>query len=470
MRRIALSGAHARTRARRWDALVLGSGLTGWVAAVRLAMSHLRVLVVEERDAARRPASLRTPFFLPATGTGGVLDACLHECALPLIERHRLAPQQPSYQVVLPNARVAVGAPAFTADELVAWGLAKPDDARAVMRGLAEAAAAERAALVAAPVVHLGGLRERALAFGRGAATRHARGLPEEVAHPPAELVPFFDAQVRALACVAHPRPTPEARARLLGAPLAGAAALDTPERSLEGMLRRRFAELHGEVRAIAGRFELVSVDDAAGIAPRDAGEIWLGRALVLNAPRSALAAWLRESGSEIPRGLEGGPVARRVALRLAARPSVLPEGMGMRLVRVNDPTRPLEGTNLITVGVFPRRQGFVEIVASAILDGAQPDEDAAAPELEDAVRSLVPFAGGRLERLDPPPRPGWDDEALLEDPRSAGGWPGTSDLRLASRPRLYRLPREEWGILGVEGECLLGWRAGDAIRAELGT
>jgi hypothetical protein len=30
------------------------------------------------------------------------------------------------------------------------------------------------------------------------------------------------------------------------------------------------------------------------------------------------------------------------------------------------------------------------------------------------------------------------------------------------------RLPREQVGVLGVEGDCLLGWRAGDAILGDL--
>ena len=38
----------ARDRARRWDAVVLGSGVASLVAATRLGMRELRVLVVED--------------------------------------------------------------------------------------------------------------------------------------------------------------------------------------------------------------------------------------------------------------------------------------------------------------------------------------------------------------------------------------------------------------------------------------
>jgi hypothetical protein len=104
------------------------------IAAVRLAMGRLRVLVVEEETAARQPATVREPFFLAGSGSGGVLDACLRALALPLIDRRRLASESIAYQVVMPDARVDVASPARTAEELVAWGLAKPDIARGLVR------------------------------------------------------------------------------------------------------------------------------------------------------------------------------------------------------------------------------------------------------------------------------------------------------------------------------------------------
>ena len=120
MRNVALSGSRSRTRARRWDVVVLGSSLPGLIAAVRLAMGRLRVLVVEEEAAARQPATVREPFFLAGSGAGGVLDACLRALALPLIDRRRLASESLAYQVVMPDARVDVASPARTAEELVA--------------------------------------------------------------------------------------------------------------------------------------------------------------------------------------------------------------------------------------------------------------------------------------------------------------------------------------------------------------
>ena len=47
-------------------------------------------------------------------------------------------------------------------------------------------------------------------------------------------------------------------------------------------------------------------------------------------------------------------------------------------------------------------------------------------------------------------------------------GWPGDTDLRLSSRPPIYHLDRSAVAGLGLEGDLLLGWRAGDAIAEEL--
>jgi len=83
-------------------------------------------------------------------------------------------------------------------------------------------------------VVRAGGLRR----LGRGAATattRHARGLPAEAANAPAELQPFFEAQIRALSNLAEAVPPPEARARLLGTGLDGAVAFPTSEFAVMG-------------------------------------------------------------------------------------------------------------------------------------------------------------------------------------------------------------------------------------------
>jgi hypothetical protein len=469
VRNVTTSGARSRLRARRWDVVVLGSALPGLIAAVRLAMGRLRVLIVEEETAARQPATVREPFFLPGAGSGGVLDACLRALALPLIDRRRLAPEPIAYQVVLPEARIDVASPARTAEELVAWGLAKPEVARALVRGLAEAAAGERDALLEAPVVRA--LRLGA-GLGRSAAPRlprHARGLPGEVSQPTDALAPWLEAQVRALINVATPATPPEARARLLGGALEGGAGFESADETLVGLLRRRFHALHGEIRLLPGRFELVSVGELAGVAPAQSDEVWFGRALVLNAPIGPLSDWLEHSGSA-PDFLPPRRRLRRrgwAALRMPRE--ALPEGMARRVVRVLDPRRPLEGANLVRVGIAPEKSGRdVQVVATFLLPEGDADASALEQDVAESLLELMPFARERARRALAGAGPNWDDDLALEDPAPGGGWPSEVELRLLSKPPVYRLPREDVGVLGVEGDCLLGWRAGDAIFADL--
>ncbi len=471
MRSVAIARSGARLRARRWDVVILGSALPGLLAAIRLAMGRRRVLVIEEEEAARRPVALREPFFLPGSAAGGVLDACLRELALPLIDRRRLAPDPVAYQVVLPGARVDVGGPALTAEELVAWGFAKPDVAHGLTRDLAEAAAAEREALLESPLVHSGRLRGLARAMAPSRAPRHARGLPEALLEPDEALAPLLAAQVNALANVAGPVELPEARARLLGAALEGGASFATVEDSLLGLLRRRFQALHGEIRLLSGACEMIAVDGQPGIAPAGSGEVWLGRALVLNAPLAPLTSWLAESGGGRPDFLPPPPALRRRAtIGMKAPREVVPEGMARRVLRVGDPTQPIDGANLMRIGLFPEKTGGqIQIVASLLAPAGREPNEADEERLIEAVVELMPFADDRLRRATGLPQPLWDDDLAVEQPRRRAGWPAEIDLRLLTRPPVYRLPREEIGVLGLEGDCLLGWRAGDAIGADLG-
>ncbi|HME73096.1 MAG TPA: hypothetical protein VKM54_24990 [Myxococcota bacterium] len=468
MRGIGAPSSTAGVRARRWDAIILGGALPGLIAAARLGMDGQRVLVVEEEAAARRHPALREPFHLAGAGSGGILDACLRTLTVPLIDRKKIEADPIAYQLVFPHARIDVGEPQTTAEELVCWGFAKPEEARELVRALLEAAAAERAAMLEASVVRAGGLR----ALARGASTprpaRHGRGLPLEVAAPSPALVPVLDAQVRALSQLAEATPPPEARARLLGSALEGGSAfLPAAEGELRGLLRRRVQALFGEFRQISGRFQLVAMGNAPGIAVEGSHDVWLGRVLIVNAPRSALAAALTDSSGGAPSFLDGPPAARRRAcILLRGRRSVLPEGMARRIVCVGDLGQPTDGTNVVTLCVHPSPQGsdIVDLVGSAIVPPAY--TSAAEDQIETALRALMPFSEGVLRR-EPIRAVQWDED-WPGDPALGEGWPGDTEIRVSSRPPIYVLPRESVASLGFEGDVLLGWRAGDAIRADV--
>ena len=131
-----------RLGARRWDALILGSGIPALVAATRLGMAGHRVLVAEEDRTRTVFPGLREPFFLAGARDHGLLDTCLRELTLPLIERRRIENEHLSLQVIAPDLRLDVADPGITAQEFVAWGVAKPDVATGIVRALLEAAGA----------------------------------------------------------------------------------------------------------------------------------------------------------------------------------------------------------------------------------------------------------------------------------------------------------------------------------------
>ncbi len=473
MRGIAEAGPSASLRARRWDVIVLGGALPGLVTAARLGLDGLRVLVVEEEVAAGLHPGLREPFLITGSGAGGVLDACLKALTVPLIERRKLEPDPVGFQVVLPDVRLDVGDAITTAEEIVAWGLAKPEVARGLVRAIAEAGVAERAAMLDAAVIKGAALRTAARPPGMPRVARHGRGLPTEVASPPAELRPLLDAQIRALSNLADATPPPEARGRLLGSVLEGAASFRTAEGFLRGCLRRRIQSLFGEFRTLPGRFDLLSIGSHPGLTAPGMNEVWIGRTLVLNAPRGCLFAALRDLGGDPPDFLEAPPpTRRRVAVHLRIRRSVLPEAMASRVVVLRDTARPAEGMNVVSLALFPAAQAGsdrVEMVASAVVPEAEARARRAEieQELVHQVAGLMPFSEGHLGR-EPVPAVTWDDDAALSDPKLGEGWPVEAEIRLCAKPAIYALPRETLAALGMEGDLLLGWRAGDVIRSEL--
>jgi hypothetical protein len=345
-----------------------------------------------------------------------------------------------------------------------------------VLRALEGAAEAERLAMLSAPVVRSGRRLIRsgrrpdgmaALADGqRVRALPPERGLPAEVSAAPEALRRLFDVLCRSLSHAARPPTSPEARARLLGALLAGATTLGGADGWLRGMLRRRLAALFGEFRSLSGPIRLVTVAQQPGIALGNSDEIWAGRAMILNAPRAALAGALAQDVPDLMRGAP--PSRRRVFVRLRGSRRALPEAMSENVIYVRDAAAPFEGANLIAVRAFAGgAPDEIDLLASAVLPAEAARGEQAAANIEEALRELLPFSESALVR-EPVPQPHWDTDAVLGDPEPGTGWPAECDIRLSSRPPIYALERTWLGDLGFEGDLLLGWRAGDAIADEL--
>ncbi len=465
---------HARTR--RWDAVVLGGALPGLVTAVVLAQRGARVLVLEEDAAARGFPGLREPFFLPGSERESILGACLRALRVPLIDQRRVQVDPVGLQVVLPDARLDVGDAALTAGEWVAWGLAKPQLARSLAQALAAAAEAERRALLASAFVRsarrlgLGALRglppRRSLAPPAPAsAPAGPRGLPEQMAALPPRLAAVLEAQARSLARLGCAAPSPEARARLLGAPLEGAAQIRGAP-WLREILRQRVLSLYGEFRTLAGPFSLVAAAGQPGIAQPDSEELWAGRLLVVNAPLAAVA---RVVGQQEILDLLRAPTERRrrLALHFRIPRNAVPEAMAPRVLRIADPEAPLEGANLVALRVFQASgdDRVADLVVSAVVPADAPDRAALEREIAASAACILPFAATERRRS---PEPRWDTDDPLPDPAPGAGWPGDVEVRAASRQPVYCLDRSSVAALGVEGDLLLGWRTGDAIIADL--
>lgn len=484
-------------RARRWDALVLGSGLAALVAAARISSAGQRVLVVEEEARATLPPALKEPFFLGGLRDQGLLDAAMRALTVPLIDRRRVGNERLAYQIAADPYRLDVGQPIVTADELVTWGLAKPDEAQSLVRHLVEASEIERVLLYESPFVRIGRRTLGSLAPPGGGPPSlpggHQRGLPEDVTAAEGPLGRVLEAQVRALSNLGRQRPSPEAQARLLGLGLAGGAGFADDPPWLLDLMRKRVTALYGDMRTLSGDFELVSVSGQPGLRILRTGELWLGRVLVLGAAPSAV----RDAYGDDPmrpapsvltrerRGRKGEEPARayRAVFLYRVPTRILPEGMGARVILpgapepdagAGAPARAIEPTVAVTAFPCQTHPDRVDLVARAVLHDVRPEElETRTARLRTAIaerlRALMPFCGDSLDLVDVP-MPRWDgDDGWLEDPGPGEGWPGEVDLRLSKHPPIYHLDRAAAAGLGLEGDLLLGWRGGDAIAAEIG-
>ena len=217
------------------------------------------------------------------------------------------------------------------------------------------------------------------------------------------------------------------------------------------------------------------SFDDEADGEPGLVSEneaLLLGRSLVVAAPQTALSRII--DAKCWPSFLDASRTARRrLAIHLRCKTAALPEGMGRRLILTENPKEP-DGLGDVSISLYASADSTtsVEMVArSMLLDDPlkTQDRDLAALEdrIETRVRTLIPYAEKKLRRRKLK-RPLWDDDDWLEDPPPGQGWPAEIDLRVNTKPPVYRLDRAGVAGLGLEGDLLLGWRGGDAIAADL--
>lgn len=465
-------------RVRRWDAVVVGGALPGLVAAARLGMRGAKVLVIEEDSAVAAFAGLNEPFLMTGKAGDSVLGACLSAIGIPLIDRRNLRSEPLAYQVVWPDARINIGDVELTAEEIECWGLAKNPLCRDLLNSLEESAATEGARLLASQLTQTSrhvGLGMRASSRPQTAVDTPAdRNVERAIAAAPA-LARLIDAQSRALADYGCRPPRSATRNRLVGAALEGAVTVSGKEPWLASLVRRQIEAHHGEFRRLSGDFRIVQTGNLPAVAAEESRDVNSARALIINAPTSALIDMGCHDGSERQhRGADAAkrswlhgstPTGRRLRLHLRGSRKLLPAGMASRVICVRDPAAPMTGTNVVRVRIFDRG-AEVDLIADASLPIDALDDERAFEDIGRSVVSLMPLGDEDWQRV-VVAAPLWDRNDLLTDPSDTD--PGAGLRRPLSRVPIYILDRSQSAQRGFEGDLLLGWQAGDAIATELG-
>lgn len=416
------------------DAIVLGSSLGGWIAATYLARAGLRVSLFEEECLAKRPPVLREPFLATGLETGAPVQRVLRELALPLIEQRRLARDPVPVQVLLPGARIdtRAGRPQLAA-ELADFGLCEAPLAERWLELVDEAGAeASRRFWDGTRSSNPAPLVRRLVERTQREAPLVAR-LPSE---PPRGLAPFVTALLGVLAYRTDSDAL-EAPALLIHTLRAGGYLMPDAAEPFSDLLRRRVVALHGEIRAL-GAFEIVQDRHEIGVeTPRGR---FLGRALVVAAPRELVSRAIEQGGGSAPRWLRGAPPPVDLPVRLfRAERDQVPVGLSARAVVARE-----DGT----VRYWLARHADPDSAETEWLVAAGPE--AGLLPAQNPLVDVNPFPSDATIAADPGPAPAWDRDASelrFPAPRLES-W-------LRARPPVIAVGPEVEPGLGFEGEVL---------------
>jgi len=468
---------HESHRVRRWDAVVLGSALPGLVAAARLAMRGAQVLVIEEETAVTSFAGLREPFLMTGDTSDSPLGACLSAIGVPLIDRRNLLFEPIAYQIVWPGTRLNFGDVERTADEFDCWNLAERRAAQDWLQQLERATASEGSRLLAS---QLASATRRPAFAGRMPARTQA---PPTATHPTVDhtiasapgLAAIAEAQVRALADFGDRAPQGVDRDRLIGTGLGGAVTVGGKDPWLASLLRRRIEARHGAFRRLSGALRIVQSGNLPVVIADESRDASAARALLVNAPATALIEMDRRSNPEPTPNTQSAqtwlgdaaPSARRLSLHLRGDRRLLPEAMAPRVVCIRDLSAPMTGTNVVRVRWFERGTE-VDLLADTTVAADSRDDDRALEDIGRSIVSLMPLGDEGWSRV-AIPEPLWDRSDLLADPHDASGDPIPGLRQPIARVPVYVIDGSRSARRGFEGDLMLGWQAGDAIGAELG-
>jgi hypothetical protein len=474
-----------------YDVILLGDDPAGLIAATLCARRGLRVLIAE--TAATVPSEYKLGAFTlprrlsPFVGeTSPAVRRVIGELNFIQLLRRRLQPLKPAFQVVLPDARVEVGADADVLGREL--GRELPDERPSIEGFLTRATEVSR---VLEPVLGQDVAFPPDGFWERREIGRNETRLPA----PEEELLPGVGARARALVTLpaafslpCDPRAlTPTAIARAFDLWRRGAARLEGGPDTLRGLLLDKLRTQHaGEVRVARPTSVTTKWGRATAVTLTERAETIGCGHLLVGAPPSLLEPLF---GEKPPRRLVAlaraiRPTAHRFVLNVVLSGAGVPEGISPVTFVVADPEADLVGANAFAIHLGePDDEG--RVVVSIVAHAPAPDDDRPAA-LQASIAALqgpllarleevMPFSSEHIVLVHCPSLPGETDAppptapeplytASLPLSLGVGALPydvGVKGVTSASALNLLGL--------GLEGAFAAGWCAARAVCAAAG-